>query len=402
MTSCVFYNDEFLFLFQPLFRLGGPHNAGLGFAAVKLDLQTLYVPSGWVAGANTPGVVRGISAPTVIRHEQFCAWVLSSLWTKGTSIKGLRKHLVLFHALGQLRRLLLFEIQLPLLASNRPIHVGLRCVPCFLGEAADSLLRTLRAERFEKQCDSLPTRRHAAVEKPRVQSLLQPWSTVGQPKRNMPKRPRQSDGVEVFDPHGDLRLVVGADQVVFQVCSRALARSSPVWETMLHGPFSEGKAQQKGDTWEISLPEEPPEELGIIFSVVHGKIENLPPAIACSGLLKLTMLADKYDMMRLLKPYWLGWVTSNDGPDIHCGTAEDLIDYLWICHRLGYGQGFGEAFVCFVTRAATHGDGRLYITDDGNYDLYRDDRPQLLHILGTTSLDGGNSMKQTLTPAQNL
>ena len=158
MTSCVFYNDEFLFLFQPLFRLGGPHNAGLGFAAVKLDLQTLYVPSGWVAGANTPGVVRGISAPTVIRHEQFCAWVLSSLWTKGTSIKGLRKHLVLFHALGQLRRLLLFEIQLPLLASNRPIHVGLRCVPCFLGEAADSLLRTLRAERFEKQCDSLPTR----------------------------------------------------------------------------------------------------------------------------------------------------------------------------------------------------------------------------------------------------
>ena len=35
-------------------------------------------------------------------------------------------------------RLLLFGIQLPILASNRPLHVGLSWVPCFLSEAADS------------------------------------------------------------------------------------------------------------------------------------------------------------------------------------------------------------------------------------------------------------------------
>ncbi len=87
------------------------------------------------------------------------------------------------------------------------------------------------------------------------------------------KRRRESGGVdvEVFDPRGDLRLVVGADQVVFHVCLRTLARSSPYWDTLLSGPFLEGKAQQKGDTWEIPLPEERPEELGIILSVMHGK-----------------------------------------------------------------------------------------------------------------------------------
>ncbi len=206
------------------------------------------------------------------------------------------------------------------------------------------------------------------------------------------KRSRESGDVEEFDPRGDLRLVVGADQVVFQVCSRALARSSPVWETLLYGPFSEGKAQQKEDTWEIPLPEERPEELRILVSVVHGRFDNLPQAIACSELLKITVLADKYDMVHYLKPFWTGWVTSIDGTNLDSGTADDLIGYLSICLRLGYGRGFCKAFLCFVTRARTHDDGRLYIDGHQNYDLYRDDRPQLLDILGMTSVDGDNPM----------
>ena len=212
---------------------------------------------------------------------------------------------------------------------------------------------------------------------------LQPWSTLRQPNRSM-KRSWESGDVGEFDPRGDLKLLVGADRVVFRVCSRTLARSSPVWEALLYGPFSEGKAQQEGDTWEIPLPEERPEELGIILSVMHGKFDNLPQAIACGELHKLAVLAYKYDMIRLLKPFWVGWIASNDNTRLDSCTADDLIDYLSICHRLGYGKGFCRAIISFVTRAATHADGRLYIDGQPNFDLYRDDRLQLLGILGMT------------------
>ena len=218
------------------------------------------------------------------------------------------------------------------------------------------------------------------------------------------KRRRESGGVDVkvFDPRGDLRLVVGADQVVFQVCSRTLARSSPYWDTLLYGPFLEGKAQQKGDTWEIPLPEERPEELRIILSVVHGKFDNLPEAMACSELFKLTVLADKYDVVRSLKPFWGDWVMPVYGKNIYCNTAENVIDHLAIFYKLGYGQGFCGAFICFVTYTATHDAGRLYIDGFQNYALYGSDRLQSLDIIGTTFIDSRSPMKQALTSGQNL
>jgi hypothetical protein len=199
----------------------------------------------------------------------------------------------------------------------------------------------------------------------------------------------ESGGVdmEVFDSRGDLRLIVGADQVAFQVCSRALARSSPVWEAMLYGPFTEGKAQQKGCDWEIPLPEDRPETLRILFSVVHARFDDLPGAFAQDDLLHLAVLADKYDMTGSLKPFWSKWLRNPD--HIKDGAADELVDYLSVCHKLGYGRGFRKAFGYFVTRSAIYDSGRLYIDGFQDYDLYTDDHLWLLDILGATSLDGG-------------
>ncbi len=46
----------------------------------------------------------------------------------------------------------------------------------------------------------------------------------------------------VVDPEGDLSLLVGAElpgaePLIFQVCSAALRRASPVWKAMLSGPW---------------------------------------------------------------------------------------------------------------------------------------------------------------------
>ncbi len=59
--------------------------------------------------------------------------------------------------------------------------------------------------------------------------------------------------------------------------------------------------------------------------------DNLPEAMACnSELFKLTGLADKYDVVRLLKPFWGDWVMPVYGTNIYCNTADDVIDYLAI------------------------------------------------------------------------
>ncbi len=207
---------------------------------------------------------------------------------------------------------------------------------------------------------------------------------MGRPKRTM-KPSSIPSGDKVFDARGDLKLIVGANQVSFQVWSRALARSSPVWETLLYGPFAEGKAQQNGRDWEIRLPEDRPEALRILFAVVHRGVDNLPREIAHSELLHLTVVADKYDMTGSLKPVWDRWV--GDPGTVTDKTGQELVEYVLVCHKLGHGRGFREAFFDLVSRVATDDKGRLHVDDFQNYELYTDDHPWLLDILGMTSLE---------------
>ncbi len=186
-------------------------------------------------------------------------------------------------------------------------------------------------------------------------------SALGRSRLNM--SPFSKTGsVEALDPRGDLRLIVGEDRVVFQVCSRTLARSSPAWETLLYGPFVEGKAQQKDCGWDIPLPEDGPKEFRILLSAVHGKFEDFPlDAINDSELLRLTVLADKYDMTGSLKPLWTNWVGEAD--NIAYWATLETFEHLLVCHKLGHGRGFCLAFIDLVARVAMDEDGQLHIPE---------------------------------------
>ena len=215
-------------------------------------------------------------------------------------------------------------------------------------------------------------------------------------------QPKSGSGdVEVFDPRGDLRLIVGTepDQVSFQVCSRALARSSPYWETMLYGPFVEGQAQQhEGSKWVTRLPDDRPEGLRILCFAVHGKFDALPGEMTQDELLDLTVLAEKYDMIRSLRPFWKNWLKNPGYVTENASSAKELLDYLSVCYKLGYGLGFCKAFVYFVEFTAAHDDGRLYIERSPEHDLYAVDYPWSLDkVFGTTPVDGTNPTKYALT-----
>jgi hypothetical protein len=152
--------------------------------------------------------------------------------------------------------------------------------------------------------------------------------------------------MEHFDPRGDLTLVVGEEQALFHVCSRALARSSPVFDVMLYGPFAEGR-DQNHHRWEVTLPEDSPEGLRIVLHAVHGKPHAVPPFLAPASLLAAATMADKYDMVECLSPWWRRWIDAL--PSRLC-DAEAFVQHLRIFELLGdqssYEKALGEFLSC--------------------------------------------------------
>ncbi|OIW30068.1 hypothetical protein CONLIGDRAFT_644092 [Coniochaeta ligniaria NRRL 30616] len=132
----------------------------------------------------------------------------------------------------------------------------------------------------------------------------------------------------VFDSEGDLRFEVGEGvrKIACTVCSRSVARASPVFKTMLFGGFAESKPSE--GAWVVQLPEDDINAMSILFNIIHGHVHKVPkilpktmaelagPSSHCSDddavetdvLYLITTAADKYDLIHILRPwvkYWL-------------------------------------------------------------------------------------------------
>lgn len=103
--------------------------------------------------------------------------------------------------------------------------------------------------------------------------------------------------VEIFDPEGDWALFVGPDKQAFRVCSRSLARASPV--------FNKQKLDIGADLdrWKFNVPQADPRALRIILQIAHGRLELVPPKLTLDMLMEVVYLADRCDMISTLKPF---------------------------------------------------------------------------------------------------
>ncbi|KAH8908602.1 hypothetical protein BR93DRAFT_966659 [Coniochaeta sp. PMI_546] len=132
----------------------------------------------------------------------------------------------------------------------------------------------------------------------------------------------------VFDPNSDLTFEVGdkTHNVSCQVDAKSVARASHVFRRMLFGGFAESKPSE--GEWIVSLPEDDINVMAIIFNIIHGHVHKVPKilpknmaelvgpsshcyhddAVETDMLYLVTMTADKYDIIHLLRPwvkYWL-------------------------------------------------------------------------------------------------
>ncbi|KAI0107990.1 hypothetical protein F4776DRAFT_644320 [Hypoxylon sp. NC0597] len=141
-----------------------------------------------------------------------------------------------------------------------------------------------------------------------------------------------------FDRHGDLELRVGppneATSGLFRVCSRSLARVSPVFDRMLYGSFAEAKpVDASSENWVVNLPEDDPASLAILMRVAHGQFNEVPKMLPIDKLYALTRLTHYYDATQSLIPWIDTWLTSVDDILRDSNALEPKV--LWIAWEFG-------------------------------------------------------------------
>ncbi|KAK2064178.1 BTB/POZ domain-containing protein [Colletotrichum caudatum] len=145
---------------------------------------------------------------------------------------------------------------------------------------------------------------------------------------------RKYSGVPVV-PDGDVILVVGVGEETaeLRVDSVILKRASRVFGAMLGPRFAEGqKLLDRGsEPVKISLPEEDPEVMELVLTILHHQNARVCQIAAADSILEVAVIADKYDLVDALK-YASQTMLRYHEPSIDRLTVGDL----W---RLGLAAG---------------------------------------------------------------
>jgi hypothetical protein len=142
----------------------------------------------------------------------------------------------------------------------------------------------------------------------------------------------------IVDSRGDLTLGTGLSDTgdcpaqCFRVCSRTLARTSPVLERMLYGSFAESNSQRETD-WTIDLPEVKPAPFALLAFICHGLFDKAPKVLSTDELFDLIILTHYYDCTPVLAPWTERWLASIREP----ASIRELEMYkvLFISQELG-------------------------------------------------------------------
>lgn len=162
-----------------------------------------------------------------------------------------------------------------------------------------------------------------------------------------------------FDENGDLTLVVGDEKRRFIVCSRSLARMSPVFQRMLYGKFCESRSSSnRPDPWVVELPEDPPAATEWMLWIVHGSFRRVPAVLKELELLSVLIFVDKYDMTESIRPFIRRWKASlySWPPRV---SDHDCLALVRIAWELGDSDALDEIAKKLVLDSVVNKEGQL-------------------------------------------
>ncbi|KAK8159925.1 hypothetical protein BC567DRAFT_167590 [Phyllosticta citribraziliensis] len=123
---------------------------------------------------------------------------------------------------------------------------------------------------------------------------------------------------------------------------------------MLNGHFKESQASPPGEQREVALPDDDPTALKILLDIAHLRFKLVPATLDFPVLLKVTVLTDKYDATRLIRPWATSWINAAQHLVVRPGYEE----WLWIAWELGQRHTFNNLTNHLVRTARLEENGK--------------------------------------------
>jgi hypothetical protein len=105
----------------------------------------------------------------------------------------------------------------------------------------------------------------------------------------------------IYDPEGDIALIVGPSQThKFQLSSKLLASTSAIWKDLIDSAKETGSRT-------VHLPDDGPVSVSVLLQIVHLRFSVLPRSFTFQELYSLARLSHKYQVYKLFQPFVLKW-----------------------------------------------------------------------------------------------
>lgn len=129
---------------------------------------------------------------------------------------------------------------------------------------------------------------------------------------------------------GDLTLIIGEKKQRYVVCRRTITNLCDAWQKM----FTNWSEATKPET---EWPEDDPNAILIILQIAHLKFDELPETLPPKELNNLAIVCDKYDLVRVVRPFVGGWIQPwLAGAYLMFGYEK----FLWVSYVFGYKEEF--------------------------------------------------------------
>ncbi|KAF5253524.1 hypothetical protein FANTH_1595 [Fusarium anthophilum] len=112
------------------------------------------------------------------------------------------------------------------------------------------------------------------------------------------------------------------------VSGKHLELASPIFKTMVTGPFAEGKADSSGFRL-ITASDWDPEAFNIVLTIMHGYNRDVPRSLSLEMLVKVAMIVNYYDCLESVELYTGIWLQALR-PELPKVYGRDCILYLFI------------------------------------------------------------------------
>jgi hypothetical protein len=111
---------------------------------------------------------------------------------------------------------------------------------------------------------------------------------------------------------GDTIVIIGPGAVRLRVISLLFRSVSKPFAATLDPAFLEGRTNDTGHPKEIALPEDDADAMGIVFNIIHGNPDRVADPLDVNMILRVSIMADKYDCVSSLKYSIESWLNLSD------------------------------------------------------------------------------------------